>query len=400
MPGSVGSSGCASASSSDHVEVVQGDRVRPRAMYRNRAFRLMSDDSMRYRWRCSVSACPSRLATDKFGEEHVLFNFVDHDEKEHRDAEEKRQRKKAYRSEAVVKIGEFLYVLEKTFSNAKGWRCHYVSCSGRCRTSLDGETLLLGPTPHTCDPQKAQQTRPTHDQPPPSPSEGVADTSADVSVHQSQLKHQQQQQMEITDKNEDDYEPALSPNVSLSEGPPSHCQASGTAADMRFVEAVSDSGYSHETSSRTPKAAGAPDMEAGPAYRRLGSGGQTSTPRKPSQDTTVKMDSSDNDFDDDEMDEEESLIISDDEEDEGEVQRSRSRGAGQSNLAGIGSLSTAAETLEMARVSYASADNKQRAEIYQRLCCLLDKEERLVDMQTRNEIRKQKLLNRQMKKEP
>lgn len=363
-------------------------------MYRNRAFRHMSDNSMRYRWRCSVSSCRSRLVTDKFGEKHVLFNFKDHDENEHRAAEEKRQCKKACRSEAVAKIGEFLYMLEKTFSSAKGWRCNYVGCSGRCRTSLDGETLFLGPTPHTCDPQKEQQTRRTHDQPPPSPSECVADTNADVSVHQRHQQHQQQQQMEITDNNEDDCEPALSPNVSLSEGPPSHRQASATAADMSFAEADGYSGYSHETS---PKAAGAPDMEAGPAYRRLGCRGQASTPRQSSQETTVKVDSSDNDVDDDEMDEEESFVISDDEEDKGEMEHSVSRSDGQRNLDGIGSLSTAAETLEMARVSYASADNKLRAEIYQRLCCLLHKEERLVEMQIRNEIRKQKLLNRQMK---
>ncbi|KAL1419727.1 hypothetical protein MTO96_024995 [Rhipicephalus appendiculatus] len=106
--------------------------------------------------------------TDKFGDKHVLYSFKDHDEREHRAVEERRRSNKTFRSEVVEKIGEFMYVLERTMIDIKCWRCQYVSCSGRCRTSLDHKTLLHGPTPHTCQPltpQKEQLARPLNDQP-------------------------------------------------------------------------------------------------------------------------------------------------------------------------------------------------------------------------------------------
>ncbi|KAL1480303.1 hypothetical protein MTO96_051142 [Rhipicephalus appendiculatus] len=124
----VSSGDAATAHIGDDVEVVPGDRIRPRALFRGQKFRLMSVDATRYRWHCSVSTCPSRLMTDKFGERHVLYSFKDHDEKEHLAMEErKRSNNKTYKSEVVEKIGEFMYVLERTTINIKCWRCQYVS---------------------------------------------------------------------------------------------------------------------------------------------------------------------------------------------------------------------------------------------------------------------------------
>lgn len=194
MPGSMVSSEGA-ASFGDPVEVVQGDRIRPKAIYRSRQFRLLSVDSTRYRWRCTVSNCSSRLMTDKFDEKHVLYSFKEHDENEHRAAEERRHFDKTFKSQVVKKVGEFLYVPEKTVGEIKCWRCRYVSCSGRCRTSLDGKQLLHGPTAHTCQSfTREEQARPPHDQPlssqhtPIGLSQGVAGTSTDASEHQREQR--------------------------------------------------------------------------------------------------------------------------------------------------------------------------------------------------------------------
>ncbi|XP_037519742.1 uncharacterized protein LOC119396555 [Rhipicephalus sanguineus] len=152
MPGSnVSSGGAAAAHVQDDVEVVQDDRIGPRATYRGRGFSLVSVDATRYRWRCSVSSCTSRLVTDKFDDNHVLYGFEDHDEKEHRAVEERERSNKTFQREVVEKIGEFTYVLERTFRllDIKCWRCQCVGCPGRCRTSMDGKTILHGPTPHS-----------------------------------------------------------------------------------------------------------------------------------------------------------------------------------------------------------------------------------------------------------
>lgn len=349
MPGSASES--AAASFGDQVEVVRGDRVRPRAVYRRRAFRLMSVDSMRHRWRCSVTTCPSRLMTDKFGEKHVLFSFKDHDEDEHRATEERRRSQKTYRSEALVKIGEFMYVLERSVGEIKCWRCRYVSCPGRCRTSLDHNTLLHGPTTHTCHSiiQQEQQSRQTHHEPPQSPPKGVAGTSTG---------------------NEDNGEPACSPHVFLPGLLSPHRQATATAANMSPAKADGDSRRLLETCSRSPDAARA-------------------VPGQSSQGTPVKIELSDDDVD---LEEDETSMISDD-EDEGRQQRLCSRGGRRSNLSGL-----AAEALETTSGSRARVESRLRAEIYQRICHLLLKEEELVEIQIRNETRKGKLIGRQMKK--
>ncbi|XP_037519740.1 uncharacterized protein LOC119396553 isoform X3 [Rhipicephalus sanguineus] len=336
MLGSTVSSGdAAKARVGDDVEVVQGDRIRPRAIYRGQSFRLMIVDANRYRWRCSVSTCPSKLMTDKFGERHVLYAFKDHDESEHRAVEERRRSHKTFRSEVVEKIGEFTYVLERSMTNIKCWRCKYVSCSGRCRTSLDGKTLLHGPTPHTCQsltPQKEQQARPLHDQPlssehtPVGPSQSVTSTSTDASVPQTQQQH-----MDVADDNEES----------------------------------------------------------------RGSQGRRSVPPEPPGEMVVKIDSSESDADDDE-----SSKIDVDEVDEVQLRRSRSTGGGRSNEAGIASVENAAEVLKMSSGSCECAQNKLRATIYERVVDLLVREEKLMEIQMRNELLRVRLLDSQMKNEP
>ncbi|KAH7947303.1 uncharacterized protein LOC119396553 isoform X4 [Rhipicephalus sanguineus] len=341
MPGSIVTGGDASAAPfGEHVEVAQGDRIRPRATYRGRRFRLMSVDASRYRWRCSVSTCPSKLMTDKFGERHVLYSFKDHDEKEHRAVEERRRSNKAFRSEAVEKIGEFMYVLERTMIDLKCWRCQYVSCSGRCRTSLDGKTLLHGPTPHTCQaltPQKEQHARPLHDEPvltehtPAGPSQSVTSTSTDASVQQ----RQQPQHMDVADNKEES----------------------------------------------------------------RGSQGRSSVPAQSPRETALKIDSSESDADDDDMNDEESSKIGGDEH-EGQEERSRSMGGGRSNAAGIGSIASAAEVLRMMSGSCECAQDKLRAAIYARALDLQVKEEKLLEVQMRNEVARGRLLDSLMKNGP
>ncbi|KAL1480305.1 hypothetical protein MTO96_051143 [Rhipicephalus appendiculatus] len=217
MPGSIVSSeGAIAVYTGDHVEVVQGDSDGPRATYRGQGYLLVSDDGTLHSWRCSVSSCPSRLATYRIDDNHVLYSFKDHDKKEHLAVEESGRSNKTLQREVVEKIGEFTYVLERTFRllDIKCWRCQCVECPSRCRTSLDGKTVLHGPTPHTCQqltPEKELELlryyyplRPPHDQPPSGehkpapPSQGVVSGNSDASVQQREHQH-----TEISGKSEE-----------------------------------------------------------------------------------------------------------------------------------------------------------------------------------------------------
>ncbi|KAL1419726.1 hypothetical protein MTO96_024994 [Rhipicephalus appendiculatus] len=80
------------------------------------------------------------------------------------------------------------------------------------------------------------------------------------------------------------------------------------------------------------------------------------------------------------------------------LERSRSTGGGRNNVAGIGSIASAAEVLEMLSGSCACAQNKLRAAIYGRALELLVKEEKLLEVQMRNEAR-QKQASRQSDEE-
>lgn len=407
MPGSMVSSEGA-ASFGDPVEVVQGDRIRPKAIYRSRQFRLMSVDSTRYRWRCTVSNCSSRLMTDKFDEKHVLYSFKEHDENEHRAAEERRHSDKTFKSQVVKKVGEFLYVPEKTVGDIKCWRCRYVSCSGRCRTSLDGKQLLNGPTPHTCQSfTREEQARPPHDQSlssqhtPIGLSQGVAGTSTDAS------EHQREQRSENAAEHAENLS-AFSPDVIVCEGPTLRFQASSTAVNASATESDGDSRSAHETTSRTAEVAGVPHAEAGQSHRvpsLFGSQKWTSTPTKPREAATSVEEadmvaSFDINSDDDTLDEDERSRRGDDEYNDAEGHlRSRLR-YGQNNMSSIRSAANSAQALEMMSSSCTCAEQKLRVTIYQQISAVLSMEADLLREQMRNEVRRGRLLVSQIKKGP
>lgn len=407
MPGSMLSSEGV-ASFGDHVEVVQGDRIRPKAIYRRRPFRLMSVDSTRYRWRCTVTNCSSRLMTDRFGDKHVLYSFKDHDEDEHRAAEDRKRSDKTFRSEVVKKIGEFLYVPERSFGDIRCWRCKYVSCSGRCRTSLDGNTVLHGPTKHTCRSSTGvEQARPPHDQPlssqhtPAGPSQGVACTSTDSS------EHQQEQHTGNAAEHAEDLS-VYSPDVTLHEEHSHRPQASLTAVNANGIESDGDSRSAHVTASRATEVTGVSEAEAGQSHRLpslFGIQKQTSGPEKPCEAATNVEEVDmigllDNDSDDDTLDMNERSRRSDDECEAERRLRSRLRFSGQRNMTSTSGPGNSMLALEMMSSSCTCAEPKLRVAIYQQISTVLSMEEALLREQMRNEVRRGRLLDSQMKKGP
>ncbi|XP_075552510.1 uncharacterized protein LOC142585557 isoform X1 [Dermacentor variabilis] len=406
MPGSMASSKGAAAPFGDIVEVVQGDRIRPKAIYRHRQFRLMAVDSTRYRWRCTVSSCSSRLMTDKFGEKHVLYSFKDHDEDEHRAAEGRRHSHKTFKSEVLKKLGEFLYVPERTVGLIKCWRCRYVSCPGRCRTSLDGEQLLHGPTAHTCQALAREElARPPHDQPlssqhtPTDLSQGVKGTSTGASEHQ-------QEQHGDNAAEHAEYLSLHSPDVILCEEYSPRPRASSPAVNVSATKSDGDSRSAHETTSRTAEVAGVPEEDVGPSQHvrsLFGSQKQTSGPGKPSAAATCveeadMVESLHDDSDDDASDEDEGRPRRGDDE-YSEVEghlRSRLRCGGQT----IGSPAKSVQALQIMSTSCACAEQKLRVAIYDQLSTVLRMEAKLLREQMRNEVRRGRLLENQMKKGP
>ncbi|KAK8780847.1 hypothetical protein V5799_017812 [Amblyomma americanum] len=130
------------------VELVPSLRGGTKAKYGGRTFTLETDNGIRYRWRCDVRPCRSRLTTDAYGKAHMVYAFRPHDEDVHlREAARKKRRSEATFKQAVTKIGGFGYVLENQAGNMLFWRCEYVSCPGRCRTTPDLH-LVAGPTHH------------------------------------------------------------------------------------------------------------------------------------------------------------------------------------------------------------------------------------------------------------
>ncbi|XP_070395048.1 uncharacterized protein [Dermacentor albipictus] len=379
----------ASSKGVDHVEVVQGDRIRPKAIYRRRRFRLMSVDSTRHRWRCSVSSCSSRLTTDKFDEKHVLYDFKDHDEDEHRAAEEKRHSDKSFRSEAMKKIGEFLYVPERTVGDIKCWRCRYVSCPGRCRTSLDGEQLLHGPTAHTChSPAQEEQARPPHDQPL-SSQHTPADLSQDV---RDASEHQREQPSDNAAEHAE-YLSLYTPDVILCEGYSPRPPASSAAVNVSATKSDAE-------------VAGVPEADVGPSQHvrsLFGSQKQTSGPEKPREaamcvEEAHMVESFHDDSDDDASDEDDRRSRrGDDEYNEAEGHlRLRLRWGGQT----IGSPTKFMQALEIMSTLCACAEQKLRVAVYEQLSTVLSMEEKLLREQMRNEDRRGRLLESQMKKGP
>ncbi|XP_075552512.1 uncharacterized protein LOC142585557 isoform X3 [Dermacentor variabilis] len=364
MPGSMASSKGAAAPFGDIVEVVQGDRIRLKAIYRHRRFRLLTVDSTRYRWRCTVSRCSSRLITDKFGEKHVLYSFKDHDEDEHRAAEGRRHSRKTFKSEVMKKVGEFLYVPERTVGDIKCWRCRYVSCPGRCRTSLDGEQLLHGPTAHTCQALvREEQARTPHDKPlssqhtPADLSPGAKGTSIGASDHQ-----REQPNDNATEHAE--YLSLYTPDVILCEEYSPRPLASLAAVNVSATKSDAE-------------VAGVPETDVGPSQRvrsLFGSQKQTSGPEKPRAAATCveegdMVESLHDDSDDDASDEDDRCSRrGDDEYNEVEGHlRSRLRCGRQT----IGSPAKSVQALEIMSTSCACAEQKLRVAIYEELSTAL-----------------------------
>ncbi|XP_037577666.1 uncharacterized protein LOC119460688 [Dermacentor silvarum] len=162
------------------VELVPSLRGKDKAKYLDRTFTLESCSGHRYRWRCDQRQCKSRLITDFYGGEHMVYKFRDHDEDTHRLVESKRKRRlEITYKQKPVKIGDFQYVSEKRIGGLIFWRCVYVSCPGRCRTH-DGH-LVSGPSEHLC-PAPAKKVQPYIDDQCNNISGGVAHTSDDCTV--------------------------------------------------------------------------------------------------------------------------------------------------------------------------------------------------------------------------
>ncbi|XP_077487584.1 uncharacterized protein LOC144098654 [Amblyomma americanum] len=140
--------GDCSPQSDDLVQLVPSVRGGKKAKYRGWTYTLETNNGMRYRWRCDVRSCRSRLTTDAYGDKHMVYNFRPHDEDVHLlEAARKKRRSEATYKQAVTKIGDYGYVLENRVGSVLFWRCEYVSCTGRCRTTPDLR-LVAGPSHH------------------------------------------------------------------------------------------------------------------------------------------------------------------------------------------------------------------------------------------------------------
>ncbi|KAL1419723.1 hypothetical protein MTO96_024991 [Rhipicephalus appendiculatus] len=111
--------------------------------------------------------------------------------------------------------------------------------------------------------------------------------------------------------------------------------------------------------------------------------GRKSEPGQPPRKKVTKNDSSESD--------------DDDEDDEWKFPRSRSRGGGNSNTMAIRSIASAARVLETMSRSCSCTQNKLLAAVYERAHGLLLKEENLLEVQMRNELQIDRLLNGQLK---
>lgn len=136
---------------SDTVLLVPSRRGKEKALYDGRTFTLDQRSGARYRWRCDVRLCKSRLTTDLYDGRHMVYRFRPHDEEPHTSVvKEKQQRRVLTRfKQPRVEIGKYNYILESIVDGVAFWRCAFVSCSGRCRTR--DVNLVAGPSKHSCD---------------------------------------------------------------------------------------------------------------------------------------------------------------------------------------------------------------------------------------------------------
>ncbi|KAH6927430.1 hypothetical protein HPB50_003465 [Hyalomma asiaticum] len=152
MPGGVRDSDVVPRQAYEPVRLTPSRRGGFKGTYRGFTFNMETQKGNRCHWHCEVRGCKSRLTTDVYGSDHQVFKLTPHDDDIHRLAASERKRKRSaatYKKQPPTKIGDFSYVLEKQEGERFCWRCVYVKCSGRCRTSRDGR-LVLGPSEHTC----------------------------------------------------------------------------------------------------------------------------------------------------------------------------------------------------------------------------------------------------------
>ncbi|KAH7947305.1 uncharacterized protein LOC119396556 [Rhipicephalus sanguineus] len=134
------------------VQIVPSKRGGSKAKHGGFTFNMETSKGSRRHWHCEVRGCKSRLTTDEYGSDHVVFKLTAHNEDVHQraDNEKKRRRSEAtYRQQPTKKIGDFSYIFEEQIGEQCCWRCKYVQCKGKCRTNRDGR-LVLGPTQHIC----------------------------------------------------------------------------------------------------------------------------------------------------------------------------------------------------------------------------------------------------------
>lgn len=144
----------------DIVELVPSARGRNKAKYAGRTYTLHSTNGTRYRWVCGLRTCKSRLTTDLFGDQHLVYHYQPHSEELHRLAERTKRRSRAIDNQQSLKrIKDCDYVLEKQEGSTQFWRCALVKCPGRCRTSRDG-MLVAGPTNHATEVHRKGSTNP------------------------------------------------------------------------------------------------------------------------------------------------------------------------------------------------------------------------------------------------
>lgn len=216
-----------SLSPTNLVEVVPSAHGGKRAKYAGQMFRLHSIKGRRYYWRCDLClsrrlkrrpnyswdpdwqdvgrasrdsdlrVCESRLITDLYGDQHLVYDYRPHDDAQQRLAEERKRRaeasnkqqprdeaqhqdaetsKKKRLFEATHKqqagaaaaacpakplcrlIGHFRYVLQRRDGALQTWRCEFAECTSRCQTHHDG-LILNWPSLHLED-VHAQMGRP------------------------------------------------------------------------------------------------------------------------------------------------------------------------------------------------------------------------------------------------
>lgn len=398
------------------VELVMSRRGKPKAKYAGRTFTLDTRNGQRYRWRCDVRQCRSRLTTDLYENHHMVYRFRDHDEDQHRRVVSERKRRDAtYRQQRAKKIGDFRYVLENRIGGLRFWRCEHVSCPGRCRTH-DG-LLVAGPSQHTHGPHAAADEPDTaHDgedsssckefqldaceQAPPGVGEA---TTADMDPKRREVSLQQYQQERSSQISTGSVD---SPVVIKSEPCSPLTPEAATTSDVGF-SAVDETAQTHGpdviTDATTTAGDDGPLFRVSspficPDQRRSSQTAYDETPTAAAAaapEASNYVDSSDYEGNDEEEQSPRrsvgAAVIS-----EVMGERSHWTAAAGYGLAASGRSSGLAEVLQMTAHCADSRERDLRVEILLQMRRLLEAEADLVNERRRNEVLRGKLLRRQL----